>query len=197
MKILKLPASDPKKFGPKRASKKQRALEKKGQLNLFNAPGRVLQLHPQSAFEEALMMDERGDINNARDLYLKAIQKKDAVADAYCNLGIIESQEDNEVEAINYLTLCLKHEPRHYEAHFNLANIYAEAGNLDLARLHYEVAIEIEPEFSNSYFNLALTLVIDHQYGEAIKVLNSYRELTSADEYKLAGDLIEKLKTMV
>ena len=42
-------------------------------------------------FEQALLFDERGD-ERATELYLKAIDQQDCVADAFCNLGIIESQ---------------------------------------------------------------------------------------------------------
>ena len=193
MEILKLPSSDLKKFGPKRA-KKKRQLEKEGQLNLFS--GRILSLHSRTAFEEALLMDEKGDLKEAKELYLKAVQKEDTVADAYCNLGIIESKGGNYAKAVNYLTLCLKQDSRHYEAHFNLANIYGEAGNLDLAKLHYEIAIEIEPEFSNSYFNLGLILAMEYKYQEAVDVLNTYCSMTSHEDQKTALDLIDKLRGM-
>ncbi|MDR8392591.1 tetratricopeptide repeat protein [Aliifodinibius sp. S!AR15-10] len=194
MKILKLPVSDPKKFGPKRAQKK-RKLEEEGQLNLFS--GRVLPLHARSAFEEALRRDEKGDLDEAKKLYHQAIRKDDTVSDAYCNLGIIESGEGNVALAINYLTLCLKHDPRHFEAHFNLANIYGEAGNKELAKLHFEIAIEIEPEFPNSYFNLGLLLAMEHQYAKAVEVLQTYCKLVSEREQETALELLEKLRAML
>jgi tetratricopeptide (TPR) repeat protein len=194
MKILKLPASDPQKFGPKRAQKK-RKLEEEGQLNLFS--GRVLPFHVRSTFEEALRRDEKGDLDGARELYHQAIQKGDTIADAYCNLGIIESGAGNEAKAVNYLTLSLKSDPRHHEAHFNLANIYGEAGNPDLARLHYEIAIEIEPEFPNSYFNLGLLLATEHRYPQAVEALQTYCRLVSEKEQETALELLEKLRAML
>ena len=65
--------------------------------------------------------------------YLKAIESKDSIADAYCNLGILESQDKNYSKAIDCFTLCLKEDPRHFEAHYNLANLYAEIGNFMFA----------------------------------------------------------------
>lgn len=194
MKIVRLPASDPKKFGPKRAHKKRR-MEKKGQLNLFSG-GRILKLHSQNAFEHALRLDEQGDKARARERYLQAIKNDDSRADAYCNLGIIEAEAGNDAQAVNHLTQSLKTDPRHYEAHFNLANIYAEQGSLELAKFHYEIAIEIEPRFLNSYFNLALTLALRDQYKEAIDVLEKYCGLAASQGKQSALELIRKFRQM-
>lgn len=196
MRILELP-SNHKKFGSKRAHHgADKHPEKERQLNLFSV-GRILQLHPLSPFDKALKMDEKGDMSEAKKLYLKAIEAEDMPADAYCNLGILESQAGNTIKAINYLTLCLKHNPRHLEAHFNLANMYVEAGNIELGMLHYKLSIEIEPAFSNSYFNLGLSLAEANRYKEAISVLNKYCRLVSSAERKSAVELIEKLEAMV
>lgn len=195
MKIHRLPASDPKKFGPKRVqSRRNRMLEKHGQLNLFS--GKVHHFKAVSPFDEALRLDESTQLSEAKSFYLKAIDMEDSVADAYCNLGIIASQEENIVEAINYLTLCLKYDARHYEAHFNLANIYADIGNLTLSKIHYEVSIEIEPAFPNSYFNLALIHVMNHEYAEAIHRLKEYVFIAPETEHRPALDLINKLSKL-
>lgn len=138
------------------------------------------------------MLDEQGD-SRAREHYLKATKAGDSVADALCNLGIIESEEKRQVSAIDCFTKSLKEDPRHYEAHYNLANLYAEIGNLPLAKVHYQLSIAIEPAFSNCYFNLALTLAMNKE-EEEIKILISYRELdTNMEDHRLADDLIKSL----
>ncbi|HEX6981337.1 MAG TPA: tetratricopeptide repeat protein [Balneolaceae bacterium] len=195
MRILEHPASGSKKFGSKRADHGDKNPEKERQLNLFSV-GRILQLHPHSPFEKALKMDENGNVAAAKSLYHKAVEADDMPADAYCNLGILESQAGNTAKAINYLTLSLKHNPRHLEAHFNLANLFVEVGNLDLGILHYEVCTEIKPEFSNSYFNLGLCLAEADRYDEAIEVFDKYCRLVSPEEREPAMELIEKLRAM-
>ena len=158
-KVVKFPQAAPEKFGFKPVRKrKETPQDKIKQLNLF-AGGRVVKMGNLSAFEEALILDERNH-PMAKDLYIKAISENDNVADAYCNLGILESQAQNHSKAIDYFTQCLKNDPRHFEAHYNLANLYAEVGNLNLAKVHYQISIELEPEFPNSHFNLALTLAM-------------------------------------
>jgi len=192
-KVVKFPIPTPEKFGPQRVHKKKESgAEKDAQLNLFTR-GKVVRLNKLTDFEEALFIDERGDSKEAKKLYLKAIEQGDSLEDAYCNLGIIEWQEGNQSKAVDYFTLALKHYPRHFEAHYNLANLYGELGNFPLATAHYKISIELEPTFSNSYFNLALTHAMNREFTEAVNLLRQYRELTTADEQKQADELIQKL----
>jgi tetratricopeptide (TPR) repeat protein len=186
-----IPSTEKFGFKPVRKKTAVEPKSKDGQLNLFTG-AKVVKLNRLSSFEEALMIDEHGDAAQAKELYLKAINKKDSVADAYCNLGILESEAKSFSKAIDCFTLCLKEEPRHFEAHYNLANLYAEIGNLPLAKIHYQISIEVEPEFPNSYFNLGLTLAMNKEIEEAIQSLIAYREL-APDDRAQAEDLINML----
>jgi tetratricopeptide (TPR) repeat protein len=161
---------------------------KTSQLNLF-AGGRVVKFGNLSAFEEALILDERNE-PMAKDLYLKAVAENDCVADAYCNLGILESQVNHYSKAIDYFTLSLKNDPRHFEAHYNLANLYAEIGNLPLAKVHYQMSIQLEPDFSNSHFNLGLTLAMLGEGKEAVDELYQYKKLSDKDDFRQVDELI-------
>ena len=123
-KVVKFSIPTPEKFGfkPVRKRKADR-LERHGQLNLFTG-GKVVRLNQLSPFEQALLHDEQGD-RVARAFYQKAVEAGDCVADACCNMGILESKEHNYSQAIDCFTRCLKYDPRHFEAHYNLANLYA------------------------------------------------------------------------
>jgi tetratricopeptide (TPR) repeat protein len=181
------------KFGFKPVRKKKTVPPTKhGQLNLFTG-GKVVRFNQLTTFEEALMIDDEGEADKARELYQKAIHEKDSVADAYCNLGILESEAKNFSKAIDCFTLCLKEEPRHFEAHYNLANLYAEVGNLPLAKIHYQISIEVDPEFPNSYFNLALTLAMNKEIEEAVQALLTYRDLARPEDRMQAQELIDTL----
>ena len=191
-KVIQFPGSNPEKFGFKPVRKKRKPEgEKPAQLDLFSG-GKVRSLNQLSVFEEALMLDEQGD-SRARAHYLKAIETGDSLADAYCNLGIIESEERNHSKAIDCFTKSLKEDPRHFEAHYNLANLYAEIGNFPLAKIHYQMSINIEPDFPNSYFNLALTLVMNKEVDQAIQALLNYRSLVPQEERVQAEQLINNL----
>lgn len=154
--------------------------ELQGQLNLFRAEvSRIARL--LTPFEEALLLHEQGD-PKAAEHYVEAINEGDNVAEAYCNLGIINLEQGQLARALDNFTLSLKNDPRHVEAHYNLANLYYDAGDLQLAKLHYEAAAQIEPGFSLVYFNISL---VYHKLGDMVAAstaLEKYRALEPEDE---------------
>jgi tetratricopeptide (TPR) repeat protein len=191
--ILKFPAPAAK-FGYKRV-RKRCAEDHPDQLKLFSQPSaQILSFASSiSPFEQALMLDERGD-QKAAEFYARAIEDQDCVADAYCNLGIIESRKGNTARAFDCFTRCLKHDPRHTEAHYNLANLYFEVNDFRLAQVHYEMAVEVEPAFANVYFNLALVQTINKDATGAIAALQKYQNLVSHDEARSAEEMLNELR---
>jgi tetratricopeptide (TPR) repeat protein len=189
--IIKFPAEG-SKLGYKRVRKRKRA-EDPGQLHLFpQVSAQILNFAAAlSPFEQALMFDERGDAE-AAELYLKAIENQDCVADAYCNLGILESDGGNTTRAFDCFTTALKHDPRHSEAHYNLGNLYFELNDFRLAQIHYEMAGEVDPAFANAFFNLALVQSLTRDFTAAINALVKYQSLVSEKE---ARDVEEMLRT--
>ena len=154
--------------------------ELQGQLNLFRreaAPvSRLL-----TPFEEALLLHEAAD-PKAADCYAEAISEGDNVAEAYCNLGVINLEQGNVTKALDNFALSLKSDPRHVEAHYNLGNLYYDVGELPLARLHYEAATQIAPDFSLVYFNLALVYHKLNDSTAASAALERYIQLEPDDE---------------
>ena len=192
--ILKFPVQA-SKLGYKRVKKCLQAPENQNQLDLFPRPSaQILDFAPDlGRFEQALMLDERGDIK-AAEFYAKAIEEQDCVADAYCNLGIIESQKGNTAKAFDCFTNSLKHDPRHSESHYNLGNLYFDVNDLRLALIHYQMAAEVAPSFPNVYFNLALVQALNKDLAGAVGSLSRYQELVSKDEGRLAEELLHNLK---
>ncbi len=166
------------------------------QLNLFveqtaDQPS-VQVLRHLDPFEKALRLDGKNDALTEK-LYLEAIENDISTADAYCNLGIIYARRGDTVKAIDFLTRALKYDPRHMEAHYNLANMYYDAGNHALARMHYEVAVEFENAFPEINFNLALTHVCLNDPNKAIKQLENYIDSTSSNQHAEAVHLMKML----
>lgn len=195
-KVVKFPGPAPERFGLQRVRKqKVKNLEKHGQLNLFTG-GRIVKLNQLSTFEEALLQDDNHNLNSAKELYQKAIAEGDSLADALCNLGIIESEEGNRTKAIDYFTKSLQQDPRHYESHYNLANLYSEAGDYSLAKFHYGISIEIEPSFPNSYFNMGITLALNKEFDEALKALYQYKSLALGEENSQLDAILNQLNSL-
>ncbi|MEJ2696421.1 MAG: tetratricopeptide repeat protein [Candidatus Sulfobium sp.] len=191
-KIVPFPLRQSSKFGFERARKRSR--ENPDQLNLFSPkPAGVRRLPTNiSPFEEALLLEERDD-SRAEKLYLRAIAEGDQIADAYCNLGILESRAGRMTKAFDCFTRSLRHDPRHFESHYNLGNLYFDGDNLRLARMHYELASEIEPGFPNLVYNLGLVLALLDEKEAALEAFVKYQRLVPREE-RWTRDLIGGLR---
>ncbi len=196
-KVLQFSPKPPAKFDFERVKKRKKDGPPRDQLNLFSSGAQVLHLPSDiSPFEEALLLDERGD-SHTEDAYRRAISEGDSLADAYCNLGILESKAGRVAKAFDCFTKSLEHDPRHFESHYNLGNLYLEEGNVRLARMHYGLAAEVEPGFPNLYFNLGLVHALNNDYHAALATLTKYKELAPAEEGAKADELLENLKRSV
>lgn len=175
---------------------KQIEAELQGQMSLFRAENAQMQVaRLLTAFEEALVLHEQGDAT-AAEFYQQAINEGDNVAEAYCNLGIIELDHGDTLGALESFTQSLRNDPRHVEAHYNLANLYYDAGDFSLARLHYEAATQIEPNFSLVYYNLALVYHRLNNVEGARQALNKYKDLEPGDEeVELVDQLLKAMDT--
>ena len=198
-KVLQFSPKTPAKFDFERVKKRRKDIStQRDQLSLFSSSGaQVLRLPSDiSPFEEALLLDERGDAHT-EEAYRRAIAEGDSLADAYCNLGILESKAGRVAKAFDCFTKSLEHDPRHFESHYNLGNLYLEEENVRLARMHYELAAEVEPGFSNLYFNLGLVHALNNDYPAAFSALTKYKELAPAAEGSKADELLENLRRSV
>jgi tetratricopeptide (TPR) repeat protein len=180
--------------GYRRVRKHERG-EDPNQLDLFASPVAEVTdfTSALSAFEQALLWDERAD-RRAAELYRQAIANEDCVADAWCNLGILESRAGRTTPAFDCFTQALKHEPRHCHAHYNLGNLYFEVNDSRLAQLHYELAAQCDPEFANVHFNLGLVRSMNRDLPGAIEALLTYQRLVPSDEARQADELLVSLR---
>ena len=199
-RVVQFPVNPPAKLGPKKASRRKKAnLEDFGQLNLFDQLPDTTPLislpKSSSFFEEALSLDDQGSAEAER-YYLLAIDNGESVEDALCNLGIMKSGQGEHAIAIDFLTKCLQKNPRHFEAHYNLGNVYSDLGNLELAKVHYELSTQIEPNYPNSFYNLGLVLISMKRYKEAIHRINQFVELAPDSELHTASELIKTLNSI-
>lgn len=195
-KVIQFPIHTPERLGNRKIRKKRKPdLEDLGQLNLFDQ-ARVVNLPgDRSYFEEALHLDEQG-LEGAEEMYKLAIIQDECVEDALCNVAVIRSAKGDKIGAIDYLTQCLERSPRHFEAHYNLGNVYSEIGNLNLAKSHYELAVQIAPDYPNAHYNLGLVLISMKEYKRAIERINAYIQLSPAQEVSTAKELVSTLRAI-
>ena len=170
-------------------------LELHGQRNLFSeSEGRLIQMPVRmSPFEEALILHEQGD-PRAAGMYAQAISEEECVADAFCNLGILDYEAGNISRAFDHFSNALRYDPRHFEAHFNLAHLYFEEGDARLARLHYELSAVIEPGSASVYFNLGLVSALEKNIPAAVDSFNRAKEFATEDELPQIDAMLHSLE---
>ena len=195
--IFEFPVQKPKS-GLRRAHKTTKVeLKRTNQMDLFSQKSPETNIYVMASnltpFEEAMMLDDKNDAG-AKQAYLNAVEQNDCPADALCNIGIIEYESGNTVKAIDNFTKSLKSDPRHFESHYNLANLYSELGNLPLAKTHYEFARELQPEFPDICFNLGIVYAMTRDFESAIKILSEYKDMVSSEEGSNAEKLIESIR---
>ncbi len=193
--LIPFPTDSIRKLGYKRARKRiNRLMESEGQLRLFDEQMAEVVSIPSgiTPFDEALLLDERGD-PRAADYYSRAIDLGDNPADAYCNLGILRTRSADRIAAFRCFSKAVTNDPLHFEAHYNLGNIYFEEGDFRLAKLHYEVAADIDPEHPNAWFNLGLVEVMADDLDAAVRALTTYKNLVSGDECDQADELLRTI----
>ncbi len=179
-------------------------MENEGQMTLFGGapsrrePGKVVPLPLQmSPFDAALMLDEQGD-ERAEEIYTKAIENGDRTADAWCNLGVLKSIEGDLDCAFDCFAQSLATTPRHAESHYNIANLYFEIGDLLLARTHSRIALDVDREFTNAWFNYGLVTALAEDYQTAFEALNHYKQLApGAEGESIADELIGYIQTAI
>jgi tetratricopeptide (TPR) repeat protein len=153
-----------------------------GQLDLFkpasdSAKGSVQHILTfANPFARALYLDQQNH-QEAENAYVEAIEQNVHAADAWCNLAIIYADRHDDLQAIDALSKAITQQPRHALSHYNIANLYLDHGDLNLARLHYEIAKQIDPDFAEVYFNLGLVYLIKGSRKAAIEMLRKYEEL--------------------
>ncbi len=211
-KLIQHPSEGPhRKLGMRKVKRspkqKKNRLEEHGQLNLFtdnsmtsqnknnnNPTGKIVQFSTRkNPFEEALSLDEKGD-ERAVEFYKKAIEQEIEIADAWCNLGIIKAGSGKGIDAISCFTHALVADPRHMEAHYNLANMYLDAGNNELALTHYKLAHDINPEFTEVIFNMGLVYLNLKQYQQARESFLIYKQLVPGKQGRQADTILRGLK---
>lgn len=189
-KVISYKSDRARKLGFKKARRKNATTD--GQLDLFAQTTRERSLKPKlnaSSFQTALEHDGVDD-QSALQFYKAALDDAVHRSDALCNMGIVYARFGDTVRAIDSFTKCLVEDPRHLEAHFNLANMYYDLENYLLAASHYEVALSIDEFFADAKFNLALTYLALKEDSKASEMLEQYLETCPEEEKRSAEKLL-------
>lgn len=121
----------------------------------------MLQLTPKSYrlhYNMGAALIEKGENEQAKQHYLKALELQPKYYKALNNLGTVLVNEGKTAEAIDCYEKSLQIEPNFAEAHSNLGTIYLQLRQVATAIQHYQQAVRLEPNLPDALNNLAWAL---------------------------------------
>ena len=118
------------------------------------------------------VLKEQGKLEEAIDIYSKALAIKPDYAEAYHNTGIILKEQGKLEETIEACSKALVIKPDYTEAYYNIGVTLQEQGKLEEAIEAYNKALAIKPDNAEAYNNTGIILKEQGELEEAIEAYN-------------------------
>jgi tetratricopeptide (TPR) repeat protein len=129
----------------------------------------------------ALILQGRGEIDEAADLYRRALELYPDYPEAHTNYGSLLARQGRIESALDHLRRSIALNPNNDVAHNNLGNVLADLGRRVEAIRHYEQAVALRPSNVNARFNLAMELAALGRLDDAISHLTEVVRLAPDD----------------
>jgi len=118
--------------------------------------GEMPGLQPAQLNEQAKAMESKGRLQDAINLYKKAVELKPDFSEAWFNLGNVYGKTNQFSEAMNCLNNAIRYKSDYVAALSSRGIAYASMGKTDLALVDLNAAIKRDPEYAIAYFNRGL-----------------------------------------
>jgi len=125
------------------------------------------------AFALGLTHHQAGRLNDAEDLYRKALDLVPTHADALHLYGVLRAQSGDFTLAADLVERALAAQPENADVWCNLGAIYRRAGDLGRATQMLTRAIQLDPNLADAHNNLGNVLHTQHRWHDA---LGSYQK---------------------
>lgn len=137
----------------------------------------------RQSYQQALQMLQSDSAEVAERNLARLAEVRTEVPEIWLNLALAHYRQAELVEAKAALTQLFRLREKTQQAH-NLAGLIAvQQGEFELARQHYLQAVEIQPEYANALYNLALLHdVYLQQIGPAVDYYRRYVALVPDDQ---------------
>ena len=123
-------------------------------------------------FQSGLSLLQNGDLQHACDAFRTALVLKPDFVDARYSLGVamMSGSEPDYLAAMDNFLEVLRLNPRHREAHIQLAVVFEKGGDLDNAVAQLQEAVRLAPEKWESLVLLGQKLQLAKRDAQAIQV---------------------------
>ncbi len=140
-----------------------------------------LQFAPQYAdlwVNKGLIALKRGQEDNAKEMFIKALRYNQEQAQAYNNLGYIYYKNRAYGKAHDNFQRALKVNPDYTEAHYNLALCFKDMGDKDKAKKELRTIVAINDSLADPFAQLG---EIAHEEGALDEAESNLREAVKRD----------------
>ncbi len=101
-------------------------------------------------------LEQRGDLEQAKDFYLTSLSMDDSNPLVHNNLGMVAMKQDRPTDAIRHFTAAVEAKPDNWDARINLGIVLWSMGRKDEAVVQYEQVLRAVPDYNPSlYYNIA------------------------------------------
>ena len=139
-------------------------------------------------FGRALAALKDGNLKQAEKLFLVVSQVHPELVSPHSNLGIIYYQGGRWEEALNAFQQAVKLDQQDYVAYNYLGIVQRNMGQFLDAKLAYEHALDIKPDYSYAHLNLAILYDLYlNELGQAMNHYSQYMTLTGGEDKRING----------
>jgi len=124
--------------------------------------------HVEALILYGRIMQERDNLEQAKQAYEKAIALDRSRENVFLLLGRIYLGEENDSEALRIFQALVEEHPRSYPGHYFLGKLFARQERYEAAEQEYKKALEIEPALLEPRFEL---LILYQRQGKPPAVL--------------------------
>ena len=139
-------------------------------------------------YNDALELAEQGKLEDAKQLYLQAVELDPGYCDAMDNLGRLLRSQGKVDEAISWYKRSIKLLPNNTVAHQNLALAYGIQSKMTDAVAEYQLLVQIDPNNPEGYYGLGTIHLELKQPQEAVTQLKKAEELYTKQSSPLISD---------
>lgn len=119
----------------------------------------------------------KGDMNSAFETLTLSSQLNSKDSDVLIKLALVELERNNYLKMHENLDLAQEIDSKNPSLYYHRGEIFALAGNLELAIKDFETAIEMQPDFVLAYVHKARALLGLEKYNEAEQTLLQAQEM--------------------
>lgn len=135
-------------------------------------------VHSEQLFQQAVICQERGDLERAAVLYRTVLTLTPSRAEACSNLGAILFHNERPDEALVHFQQAASYSPNSADIQANLGNIYRFLNQHENARLCYEKSVQLDAANPKAWLQL----------GELQRELGLYRDALTSFARSIALD---------